>query len=141
MRSKCMKDALCHTGNLTLAVRMDSEKPGEIDDEFRHVHSQYLRRIADISEKRARDKAFVMEFIDFVRREDPSVLPAIEAILATGTRGDAADFLGIMDAPFSRVRTRIRQLGKCFMTGEDHVPKQRKPYKRRRKTVASLVAA
>jgi len=34
MRSRCMKDALCHTGNLTLAVQMDAEKPGEIDDEF-----------------------------------------------------------------------------------------------------------
>jgi len=99
------------------------------------------RRIADISEKRARDGAFVREFIDFVRREDPSVLPAIEAILATGTMGDAADLLGIMDARFSRLRTRIRQLGKCFMKGEDHIPKQRKPYKKRGKTVASLVAA
>ena len=141
MRSKCMKDALCHPGNMTLAVRMDAEKPGQIDDEFCHAHSQYLRRIAEISEKRARDGAFVMEFIDFVRRKDPSVLTAIEAILATGTMGDAADFLGIMDARFSRLRTRIRQLGKCFMTGDDHVPKQRKPYKKRRKTVASLVAA
>src|SRR5271166_6119086 len=44
MRSKCMKDALYHTGNLTLAVRMETEKPGEIDDEFCHAHSQYLRR-------------------------------------------------------------------------------------------------
>ncbi len=141
IRSKCMKDALCRTGNLTLAVQMDAEKPGEIDDEFCHAHSEYLRRAADISQKRARDGTFVREFIDFVRREDPRVLPAIKAILATGSLGDAAEFLGIMDARFSRLRTRIRQLGKCFMTGEDHIPKQRKPYKKRGKTVATLVAA
>lgn len=136
-----MKDALCHIGNLTLAVQMDAEKPGEIDDEFCHAHSEYLRRAADISEKRAQDGTFVREFIHFVRREDPSVLPAIKAILATGSLGDAAEFLGIMDARFSRLRTRIRQLGKCFMTGEDHIPKQRKRYKKRGKAVATLVAA
>jgi hypothetical protein len=141
IRSKCMKDALCQTGNLTLAVQMDAEKPGEIDDEFCHAHSEYLRRAADISQKRGRDGTFAREFIDFVRREDPSVLPAIKAILATGSLGDAAEFLGIMDARFSRLRTRIRQLGKCFMTGEDHIPKQRKAYKKRGKTVATLVAA
>ncbi len=37
---------------------------------------------ADISENRAQDGTFIREFIDFVGREDPSVLPAIEAILA-----------------------------------------------------------
>jgi len=37
-----MKDALCHTVNLTLAVQMDAEKPGEMDDEFCHAHSEYL---------------------------------------------------------------------------------------------------
>ena len=68
---------------------------------------------------------------------DPSVLPAIESILATGTLGDAAEFLGITDARFSRLRTRIRQLGKCFMTGDDHIPKQRRPYKKRAKAVAT----
>jgi hypothetical protein len=90
-----------------------------------------------------RDASFIREFVDFVRREDPSVLPSIESILATGTLGDAAEFLGITEARFSRLRTRIRQLGKSFMTGDDHIPVQRKPYKKRVKTVVtpSLVAA
>ena len=63
--------------------------------------------------------------------------------LATGTPDDAAEFLGITDARFSRLRTRIRQLGKCFMTGDDHIPKQRRPYKKRVKAIAkpSLVPA
>jgi len=70
-------------------------------------------------------------------------LPAIASILATGTPGDAAEFLGITDARFSRLWTRIRQLGKCFMTGDDHIPKQRRPYKKRVKRLVtpSLVAA
>jgi hypothetical protein len=129
MRSKCMRDALCPTGNLTLAMQMDAEKPAEIDDELCHTHSEYLRRAADISEKRAQDGTSSRKFIDFVGREDPSALPAIEAILATGGPGDATEFLGIMDARFSRLRTRIRQLGKCFMKGK-HVAKQPEPYKK-----------
>jgi hypothetical protein len=64
MRSKCMKDALCHTGKLTLAMQMDAEKPGEIDDELCHTHSEYLRRAADTLEKRAQDGTFIREFID-----------------------------------------------------------------------------
>jgi hypothetical protein len=41
------------------------------------------------------------------------------------------------------MRTEIRQLGKCFMKGDEHIPKQRKPYKRRVNAEAtpSLVAA
>ena len=38
-------------------------------------------------------------------------------------------FFGVMDARFSRLRTRFPQLGKCFMK-EEHVPKQREPYKK-----------
>jgi len=131
IHSKRRKDAMCHTGNLSLTGQRDFEASGEVDDVYCHAHSEYLRRAADISEKRARDGSFVREFVDFVRREDPSVLPSIESILATGTLGDAAEFLGITDARFSRLRTRIRQLGKCFMTGDDHIPKQRRQYKKR----------
>jgi hypothetical protein len=130
-------------GNLSLTGNVDTYTCGEAEDEYCHEHSEYLRRAAAISEKRARDGTFIGEFVDFVRREDPSVLPAIASILATGTPGDAAEFLGITDARFSRLRTRIRQLGKCFMTGDDHIPKQRRPYKKRVKAVATtpLVAA
>jgi hypothetical protein len=143
IHSKRRKDAICRRGKLWLTGQRETEQPGEVDDVYCHAHSEYLRRAADISEKRARDGSFIREFVDFVRREDPSVLPSIESILATGTLGDAADFLGITEARFSRLRTRIRQLGKSFMTGDDHIPVQRKPYKKRVKTVVtpSLVGA
>jgi hypothetical protein len=131
IHSKRRKDAMCHTENLSLTGQRDSEECGEVDDVYCLAHSEYLRRAADISEKRAQDEEFVREFVDFVRRKDPSVLPSIKSILATGTLGDAAEFLGITEARFSRLRTRIRQLGKCFMTGDDHIPKQRRPYKKR----------
>ena len=127
LQSARMKNPLCRTGN----VSGQMENWGQVDDEYCHAHSEYLRRAADISEKRARDGTFIRVFVAFVRREDPSVLLAIESILATGTLGDAAEFLGITDARFSRLRTGIRQLGKCFMTGDDHIPKQRKPCKKR----------
>ena len=65
-----------------------------------------------------------------MRREDPQVLSAIEAIFTTVTQADAADWLGITETEFGRKRTRLGQLAKCFLSGEP-VPKQRKPYKRR----------
>jgi hypothetical protein len=130
MHSKRRKDALYHTDNLSLTGEVDAKNCGEVDDESCRAHSEFLRRTAGISKKRARDRTFVREFVDFVRREDPSVLPAIHSILATGTPNDAAEFLGITDARFSRLRTRLRRLGKCFMTGDDHIPKQRVPYKK-----------
>jgi hypothetical protein len=68
--------------------------------------------------------------VDFVRREDPKVLSTIEALLATGTQGEAADLLGITETEFGRKRTRLSQLAKCFVSGTP-VPRQRRPYKRR----------
>ena len=65
-----------------------------------------------------------------MRREDPTVLPLIEALPATGTRGDAVDWLGITESEFARMRTRLSQLSNCFLSGEP-VPRQRKPYKKR----------
>jgi hypothetical protein len=137
IHSKRRKDVMCHTDNLSLTAGVNTYTSGEADDEYCHEHSEYLRRAADISEKRARDGTFITEFVDFVRRRDPSVLPVIRSILVTGTPDDAAEFLGITDARFSRLRTRIRQLGNSFMTGDDHMPKQRRPYKERVKAVAT----
>ena len=92
--SKRRKDAMCHTRNLSLTQQRETDKCGDVDDVYCHTHSEYLRRAADITEKQTRDGTFIREFVDFARRKDPSILPAIEAILATGTMGDAAEFLG-----------------------------------------------
>jgi len=54
------------------------------------------------------------EFCDFVKREDSSVLPAMEAIAVTATAAAAAEFLGATKADFCRLRSRLHQLGRCF---------------------------
>jgi hypothetical protein len=109
---------------------MGGEDLSTVDDEFCHSHSEYLRRAANASEKLSNYRAFLQQFVDFVRREDPKVLSAIGALLATGTQGEAADLLGITETEFRRKRTRLSQLAKCFVSGKP-VPRQRRPYKRR----------
>jgi hypothetical protein len=129
MRSKHMKDALGRPGN----VSFDGETKGEEFrslDEFCHAHSAQLRVAAKASEKQSGDRAFLEEFANFVRREDPKVLQMIEALSVTGTLGDALDWLGITEREFGRMRTRLDQLATCFLSGE-LVPRQRKPYKKR----------
>ena len=49
---------------------------------------------------------------------------------ATETQADATNWLGIKESEFGRMRTRLGQLAKCFLSGEP-VPRQRKPYKKR----------
>jgi len=137
LQSKRMKDALCRIASLSLTGQANDGDSVEVADEYCHAHSEFLCRAADVSEKRHWDRAFLLEFVEFVKREDPSVLPAIEAILATGTHGDTADFLGVTDAKFARLRNRIRELGRCFLEGEP-VPRQHKPYKKRVSTKIGL---
>jgi hypothetical protein len=142
MRSNRIKDALGRAGNVTLSEPMDVENRRQVDDEYCHAHSGHLRKIADRLEKQAQDRRRITEFANFVSPENSRVLPAIEAILTTGTHGYAAGFLGISDAGFTRMRNRLSQLGRCFVDGEP-VPRQREPYKERMKTriVANILAA
>ncbi len=130
MHSKRIKDALCRPGNLSFDGRTQDEDHSSVDDEYCHLHSASVRRAAQASEKQAHDRTFLQEFVNFVKREDPMVLPMIEALSATGTLGDAVDWLGISESEFGRMRGRLGQLAKCFQSGEQ-VPRQRKPYKKR----------
>lgn len=129
MHSKRIKDALCHPGNTSL----DGQTEGEgfrCVDEFCHAHSAQLRAAAKASEKHSADRAFLEEFLTFVRREDSKVLPTIEAILATGTHSEAAEWLGLADNEFCRMRNRLKQLSRCFLLAKP-TPRERKPYKKR----------
>jgi hypothetical protein len=94
MHSKRMKDSLCRPGNLSFDGQTEGEDPGAVDDGYCHSHSAYLRTAVEASEKQSSDRAFLEQFADFVRREDPLVLPMIEALPATRTLGDALDWLG-----------------------------------------------
>src|ERR1700728_3503604 len=82
-----------------------------------------------------RNRQRIVEFTHFVSREDFATLPAIGAIFSTGSHCDAAEFLGTTDAGFTRMRTRLRQLGGCLKSGQT-VPRQRKPYTKRRRAAA-----
>lgn len=130
MHSRRMKDALCCPENLTFDEQTQGEDLRSVDDGYCHSHSTYLRMAAEASEKQSHDRAFIQEFVDFVRREDPLVLPMFEALPATGTLGDAVDWLGITESEFGRMRGRLGQLAKCFLSGNP-VPRQRKPYRKR----------
>ena len=129
MRSAQMKNPICRAGNVSLGGHTDDGDSGQVDDEFSHMHSEHLRRRCQRQERQRDGRQAVAEFSEFVKREDSSVLPAIEAIAATATSSAAADVLGTTTADFCRMRSRLRQLGRCFQTGE-RVPRRRRPYKR-----------
>lgn|SRR5487761_316710 len=139
MRSKRMKDALCRPGNLPLGGEKADESLCSVD-ELCHEHSAHLRAAQKACQKQSHDRAFLQEFLNFVRREDAKALPTIEALMTTGTRGEAAYWLGIAELEFDRMHTRVRHLARCFVSGEA-VPKQRKPYKRRRDSLRCEVVA
>jgi hypothetical protein len=132
LHSKRMKDALSQPGNVSLDTQRECGDPFSVSDEFCHFHSEHLQRAGNASEKRDQDRAFVGEFVDFVRREDPKVLPAVEALCLAQTQAAAADLLGMTEAQFDRAHNRLLQLGRCFLSGEP-VPRQRKPYKKRKR--------
>lgn len=131
MHSARLKEPLCRVGNLSLYGQTDAES-GEAGDEYCHSRSEHLRKASGRLEQQRQDRCSIAEFADFLRRKDSGVLPAVEAILAAGTHADAAGFLGITEGRFARIRTRLRQLGRCFESGEP--VRRRKPYKKRAKT-------
>ena len=129
MRSAQTKNPLCRTRNLSLTADWENTDQNQADDEFCHRHSAHLRERCLRQERQWCASYAVAEFSEFVKREDPSVLPAMEAIAATATPNGAAELLNTTTANFCRMRSRLRQLGRCFQTGAQ-VPRQRRPYKR-----------
>jgi len=135
-----LKDALSQPGNVSLDTQRECGDPFSVSYEFCHWHSDHLQRAANASEKRDQGRAFLREFVDFIRREDVNVLPAVEALFLAQAQGAAARSLGMTEAQFNRTHNRLLQLGRCFLSGEP-VPRQRKPYKKRVKAEAVLSLA
>jgi hypothetical protein len=138
MHSKCMKDAQCRPGNLSLGGENADQDLCSVDDVCQK-QSAHLRAAQKAFQKQSHDRAFLQEFLNFVRREDAKALPTIEALMTTGTRGEAAYWLGIAEPEFDRLHVRVKHLAKCFLSGKS-VPKQRRPYKKRRKSLACELA-
>lgn len=108
-------------------------------NKFRSMHSrraknplcrpgEHLRGRCQRQERQREARHALAEFSEFVDREDSSVLPAMEAIASTATPSGAANWLGTTRADFCLMRSRLRQLGRCFQS-DDAVPRKRRPYK------------
>jgi hypothetical protein len=123
MQSARMKNPICRAGNVSLGGRFDESDYGQVGDEFCHAHSEHLRRRCQ-REERQRDAIHALaEFVEFLRREDASVLPVMGAIAATTTPAAAAELLGIAKPEFRRLYSRLRNLGQFFVKPE--MPRRR----------------
>ena len=75
-------------------------------------------------------EAGARRFSEFVKREDSSVLPAMEAIAATATQDAAAEGLRITKTELRRLSNRLRKLGQSFLGGEARRRRYPKPQPR-----------
>lgn len=123
------KNPLCRPGNLSLTTDCDDTDRDQMNNESCHGHSEHLRSSCQRQEKQWDARLVLAEFAEFVKRQDSSLLPAMKAIAAVATSRAAAEFLGTTEGDFSRMRSRLRELGRCFQTGE-LVPRRRTRYKR-----------
>jgi len=130
VQSKRQKNPVCRPGNIAFGVSLDEADPTTSSDEFIHSNSQHLSTAAERVQKQHDDRLYTGEFKQYVRKEDPTVFPAIEALEACGAMGEAAEYMGVTDQEFSRCRARLKQLAECFLKNQ-RAPKQRKPYKKR----------
>lgn len=135
--SKRMKNPLCRPGNLSLTTDCDDTDRDQMDNESCHRCSEHLRSRCQGQEKQWDARLLLAEFAEFVKQRDSSLLPAMKAIAAVATSRAAAEFLGTTEADFSRMRSRLRELGRRFHTGEQ-VPRRRRRYKRRLITPISI---
>jgi hypothetical protein len=130
VQGKHRKNPVCRPGNIAFGTSPDEVEQVTGSDEYIHSNSPHLQAIAERKEKQHDDRLFTNQFKRFVKKEDPAVFPAIEALEATGPLGEAAEYMGVTEAEFARYRARLKQLAECFQSAEQ-VPKQRKPYKKR----------
>jgi hypothetical protein len=143
MRSKRLKDALCHPKNLSFDTQPNGRDLGSVDDEYCHANSACLQSAARATEKLAFDWMRLQEFEDFVPPQDTDVLAAMDAVQATQTHREAAESLGITHEQFGRRLSRIRLLRTCFLKRQP-VPRRRRPYNKRvakaKRSAAALAA-
>lgn len=130
MRSIRLKNPLCRPRNLSLTSRWNEMDSDQVDDEFCHAHSEHLRRRSQQEEREWDARHTLDEFSKFVKREDSSVLPVMEAIAATTTLGAAAEWLRITKTDLRRLSNRLRKLGQFFLGGEARSRRSPKPQPR-----------
>jgi hypothetical protein len=136
--SKRNKNPICRPGNYSLSTQLDPENYEVVDDEYVHTNSSHLMHISHQEQTKHENRVFLREFATFLEKHDPQLVPVMEAIAATGTFNEAAQFLNCDEAAFNRARNRIRILRDAFMNNAE-VPKQRKPYRTRRTSEAPVL--
>jgi hypothetical protein len=128
MYSRRMRDAVCRPNKLSIDDGL-LESASSVTEGYCHWNSPQLRAAARTHGRQAHERVLVQDFVHFVQRHEPSILPVIEALLATQTHTEAADLLGMTETEFGRLRCRLDRLRHCFRRGE--APRQTRPYKRR----------
>jgi hypothetical protein len=123
IHSARIKNPLCH------AKRLSPSEIGEVasaDDASCRVLSEQAKEVAVCSQKQAEDKLLIGAFIDFVRNENPRILPVLEAIAVTGTQEEAARQLGTTRADCGRLYRQLRELGHSFLSWKARPQQQRR---------------
>ena len=127
MHSARMSNPISRAGNVSLGGHFDERDSGQVDDEFCHAHSEHLRRRCQ-REERQRDAIHTLaEFVEFLRREDASLLPVMGAIAATTTPAAAAELFGIAKPEFRGLHSHLRELGRFFLKPEMRGRRSAKP--------------
>ncbi len=132
VQSKRQKNPVCRPGNIPYGITPEDTLGNQqsTGDEFIHQNSQQLAMKSEHVQKQHDDRLFTNEFKRYVRKEDPSTYPAIEALEACGPMGEAAEYMGVTEQEFARHRARLKQLAEHFLKNQP-APRQRKPYKKR----------
>lgn len=79
---------------------------------------------------------FIREFVSFVEKHNPELLPVIDALAQATSFVEAQRELGMTEKMFLRARNRLAVLHDCFIRGAVP-PRQRKVYRSRRMIPAS----
>ncbi len=112
-----MKNPICRAGTFPSAGTLMTAIPGRWTTSSATRTRQHLRRRCQRQERQRDASHTLAEFVEFLRREDASVLPVMGAIAATTTPAAAAEVLGIAKTDFRRLHNRLRTLAQFFLVG------------------------
>jgi hypothetical protein len=116
------------------AVTDDEATTFTVDDEYLHAHSEYLTKRSEEIVSTIDKKLLVQSFVQYVKTNEPTLIPTLTAIAETGTLREAMETLGVDEPTFTRDRKRIIALRESFLDAGP-IPKQRKPYKKRERSI------
>ena len=89
----------------------------QIDERVCRLLSERLTVSSIRTQKQIEDRLFLAEFLDLARTQDPTLLPALQAIAETNTLREAARQTEIENADVGRLHYRLHKLGRSFLNG------------------------